>query len=258
MNWRPDWIDPPARCSRRRCLPIALPVPRISRPPGGLRGVWPRWESPFYGLISQGYKTGGFQPEAANPLDATVPFDEETVTNYELGFKGDFGDRFRLNATAFFADYEDRFLLPRPLPELDTAWLGYPLTIRPDAGFERPAFQAFLDERSLETRTIWSGNVARQPMLRDARLRIPEEGLPVADEVMARGVLLPLSHAIDDEDMTVTTRTHEQGWPQYRVEFSGWDFVRQVPEALFAPPDDPDLRIVPMLTPSTADGGGEQ
>ena len=61
----------------------------------------------IYGLISQGYKTGGFQPEAANPLDATVPFDEETVTNYELGFKGDFGDRFRLNATAFFADYED-------------------------------------------------------------------------------------------------------------------------------------------------------
>ncbi|MXU66570.1 DUF2092 domain-containing protein [Oceanomicrobium pacificus] len=58
--------------------------------------------------------------------------------------------------------------------------------------------------------------------------------------------------------LLVTTRTHEQGWPQYRVEFSGWDFVRQVPAALFAPPDDPDLRIVPMLTPSTADGGGAQ
>ncbi len=61
----------------------------------------------IYGLISQGYKTGGFQPEPANPLDAVVPFDEETVTNYELGFKGDFNDRFRLNATLFFADYED-------------------------------------------------------------------------------------------------------------------------------------------------------
>lgn len=61
----------------------------------------------IYGLISQGYKTGGFQSEPANPLDAVVPFDEETVTNYELGFKGDFGDRFRLNATVFMADYED-------------------------------------------------------------------------------------------------------------------------------------------------------
>jgi dTDP-4-amino-4,6-dideoxygalactose transaminase len=27
---------------------------------------------------------------------------------------------------------------------------------------------------------------------------LPPDGLPVADEVMARGVLLPLSHAIDD------------------------------------------------------------
>lgn len=61
----------------------------------------------LYGLISQGYKTGGFQPEPANPLDAAIPFDEETVTNYEIGFKGDFNDRFRLNVTAFLADYED-------------------------------------------------------------------------------------------------------------------------------------------------------
>jgi len=61
----------------------------------------------LYGLISQGYKTGGFQSEPANPLDAVIPFDEETVTNYEIGFKGDFGDTFRLNATAFYADYED-------------------------------------------------------------------------------------------------------------------------------------------------------
>jgi len=100
--------------------------------------------------------------------------------------------------TAFFVDHVDRFVLPRQLPELETAWLGFPLLVREGAGFERPDLQAFLDGRGIDTRTIWTGNVARQPMVRDRRLVLPDDGLPRADEVMARGVLLPLSHAIDE------------------------------------------------------------
>lgn len=60
-----------------------------------------------YGLIAQGYKTGGFQPEPSNPIVALEPFDEETVINFELGFKGDFGDNFRFNASAFYTEYDD-------------------------------------------------------------------------------------------------------------------------------------------------------
>ena len=38
-------------------------------------------------------------------------------------------------------------------------------------------------------------------MLRGRQVRLPDAGLPNADEVMRRGVLLPLSNAIDDETM---------------------------------------------------------
>ncbi len=100
--------------------------------------------------------------------------------------------------TEFFAAHLDRFALPRQLDDLETAWLGYPLLISPDAGFERPDIQLFLDERGIDTRTIWTGNVARQPMVKDRRLVLPADGLPNADAIMERGVLLPLSHAIDD------------------------------------------------------------
>ena len=61
----------------------------------------------IYGLIAQGYKTGGFQPEPANPVVALDPFDEETVINMELGFKGDFGLGFRFNIAAFYTEYDD-------------------------------------------------------------------------------------------------------------------------------------------------------
>jgi CDP-4-dehydro-6-deoxyglucose reductase, E1 len=103
--------------------------------------------------------------------------------------------------TEFFGGHTDRFVLPRQLADLETAWLGYPLVIREDAGFGRPDLQQFLDGRGIDTRTIWTGNVTRQPMLRGVPVVVPDDGLPNADEVMRRGVLLPLSHAITDETL---------------------------------------------------------
>ena len=91
------------------------------------------------------------------------------------------------------------------LAELETAWLGYPLMIAPDAGFERADLQEFLDRRGIDTRTIWTGNVTRQPMLGGAEVRVPPGGLPNADAVMERGVLLPLSHALDDDTLDFVT-----------------------------------------------------
>ena len=112
--------------------------------------------------------------------------------------------------TGFFGAHLDRFVLPRQMPELETAWLGYPLIIREGAGFERPDLQAFLDGRGIDTRTIWTGNVARQPMVRGRTLVLPDDGLPNADVVMERGVLLPLSHAIDDDTLAFVLATLEE------------------------------------------------
>jgi CDP-6-deoxy-D-xylo-4-hexulose-3-dehydrase len=109
--------------------------------------------------------------------------------------------------TEFFAAHRDRFLRPRQTPDLETAWLGYPLLISPDAGFARPDLQIFLDGRGIDTRTIWTGNVARQPMLRGRTVILPADGLPNADTVMERGVLLPLSHAIDDATLDFVLAT---------------------------------------------------
>ena len=108
------------------------------------------------------------------------------------------------------AAYDDRLALPRQLPDLETAWLGYPLMLAPDAGFERADLQEFLDGRGIDTRTIWTGNVTRQPMLGGVEVRRPPGGLPESDAVMERGVLLPLSHAIDDDTLEFVIRQVEE------------------------------------------------
>ena len=99
----------------------------------------------------------------------------------------------------FFAQHADRIIPPRQTPELDTAWLCYPIIVRPDAGFTRSDVQHYLEERAVDTRTVWTGNAARQPMMKNVNYRSPEGGMPNADLVMTGGMILPMSHAIDDE-----------------------------------------------------------
>ena len=57
-----------------------------------------------YVTVSQGFKAGGFEP-----FGTTLrPFDQENVTNVELGLKADaFNSRVRFNTAVYRMDYED-------------------------------------------------------------------------------------------------------------------------------------------------------
>jgi CDP-6-deoxy-D-xylo-4-hexulose-3-dehydrase len=103
--------------------------------------------------------------------------------------------------SAFFALHPERFEVPRQLDGLDTAWLAYPFVLRPDAGIVRSAFQASLEERGVETRMVWTGNVTRQPMLRGVNYRSDAAGYPNADRVMEYALLLPCNHFMGDDDV---------------------------------------------------------
>ncbi|WP_145999175.1 TonB-dependent receptor [Oceanicoccus sp. KOV_DT_Chl] len=61
----------------------------------------------YYANIARGFKSGGFnQQRTASPEDNY--FDDETSTNYELGWKGTYLDsRLQFNGSIFFVDYED-------------------------------------------------------------------------------------------------------------------------------------------------------
>ncbi len=63
----------------------------------------------LYGLVSQGYKGGGWEGRAASGQSelGTTKFDEEKALNYELGMKADFWNgRGRFNISGFYTDYD--------------------------------------------------------------------------------------------------------------------------------------------------------
>jgi CDP-4-dehydro-6-deoxyglucose reductase, E1 len=97
--------------------------------------------------------------------------------------------------------YPDLFLPPRTTDELYTAWLCFCFVIKAGAGFERADMQSYLEERGISTRTVWTGNAARQPMMEGATFRVPGAGLPNADQVMERGMLVSMNHSFDDDDI---------------------------------------------------------
>jgi len=109
--------------------------------------------------------------------------------------------------TQFVRSYEDILLAPRQRPDVDTAWLCYPLTLREGAGIERGDVQAFLDGRGIDTRTVWTGNATRQPMLRGTTWRAPAAGLPHADRIFEAGFVLPCNHGMDDAAVGLVTDT---------------------------------------------------
>ena len=60
-----------------------------------------------YASWAKGFRSGGYNGRGNTP-SSIGPFDEETADNYEIGIKSDLlENRLRLNASAFFMDYED-------------------------------------------------------------------------------------------------------------------------------------------------------
>ena len=60
-----------------------------------------------YASWAKGFKSGGFAGSQGVEAVASEPVDQETAYNYEVGIKSDITDSLRVNATAFYMDYED-------------------------------------------------------------------------------------------------------------------------------------------------------
>ena len=99
----------------------------------------------------------------------------------------------------FFNKYKEYFSNPEETYGINTAWLAFPILINEGAPFSRKEFQIYLEERNIQTRVVFTGNITKQPMCENIKLKKSKKGFPNSDAVMERGVLLPLHHGMTDE-----------------------------------------------------------
>ena len=101
----------------------------------------------------------------------------------------------------FFKQFEEYFILPKQLPNSRTGWLAFAVTVRDSAPFTRTELQIFLEKRNIQTRTVFTGNILRQPGFKNIERKEAAGGYPESDKVMRGGMLLGCHHGITPEMM---------------------------------------------------------
>jgi CDP-6-deoxy-D-xylo-4-hexulose-3-dehydrase len=112
--------------------------------------------------------------------------------------------------TKFFSQYQDWFILPKQLPHSRTGWLAFALTLKDSAPFNRRQLQIFLEKRNIQTRTVFTGNILRQPGFQNIKRLEAKEGYPHADQVMRGGILLGCHHGLTEEMMAHIHQSFEE------------------------------------------------
>ncbi len=102
----------------------------------------------------------------------------------------------------FFSQYEEFFILPKQLPNSRTGWLAFATTLRESAPFIRRDLQIFLEKRNIMTRTVFTGNILRQPGFKNLPSKASKNGYPESDKVMRGGMLLACHHGLTDAQIS--------------------------------------------------------
>jgi len=90
----------------------------------------------------------------------------------------------------FFKKYSNFFRVPLQGDKIVTPWLAFPLTIKTQAKFSRNELQIFLERKKIQTRVIFSGNILRQPVMKNRLYKKHKESNVNSDDVMKNGILI--------------------------------------------------------------------
>ena len=84
----------------------------------------------------------------------------------------------------------DYIITPIQNQNVETIWLAYPLILKSNNHKSRNELQIFLEERNIQTRPIFSGNITKQPMMKNYNFIMSEDGYKNTDFIMRNGMLI--------------------------------------------------------------------
>lgn len=63
----------------------------------------------------------------------------------------------------------DKIILPEPAPNSSPSWFGFLISIKPGLGLERNAVTSYIEDKNIQTRLLFSGNLVKHPCFDDIR-----------------------------------------------------------------------------------------
>tara|TARA_B100000575_G_C22925747_1_gene536772 strand:- start:174 stop:836 length:663 start_codon:yes stop_codon:yes gene_type:complete len=101
----------------------------------------------------------------------------------------------------FFSNYPNLFVLPDQLKGLKTPWLAYPVIIKDKKLINRQKLQIFLERKGIQTRTIFTGNILRQPIMKKKLYKKVKNAEVNSNNIMRNGILIGCHHGLKNIDV---------------------------------------------------------
>ena len=101
----------------------------------------------------------------------------------------------------FEKNYPTFVNLPTQEPGLKTGWLAYPVILKKEKKISRTKLQIFLEKNSIQTRTIFTGNILRQPIMKNQYYKKVRHAEVNANNIMENGLLIGCHHGLQKKDI---------------------------------------------------------
>ena len=101
----------------------------------------------------------------------------------------------------FFSKFSNFLNMPITNLNARTGWLAFPLTIKKNKKFNRTDMQIFFEKNNIQTRTIFTGNILRQPAMKNLKYKSKNDSAIVSNEVMKNGILLGCHHGMSIKEL---------------------------------------------------------
>ena len=117
----------------------------------------------------------------------------------------------------FFSSYAKYFKLPESYDFVNTPWLAFPLVIKPNKKFKRKQLQIFFEDKNIQTRTIFTGNILKQPVMFKKRYKKISNSETIANDVMKNGILIGCHQGLKKNDLNYIFRIFKQFEKKYKL-----------------------------------------
>ena len=107
----------------------------------------------------------------------------------------------------FFNNYNDLFNLSEQYKNVKTPWLAFPLVIKENKYFNRKEMQIYFEKNNIQTRTIFTGNILKQPVMKNRKYKKHPQCDAITDNVMKNGILLGCHQGMKKNELDYICQT---------------------------------------------------
>ena len=99
-----------------------------------------------------------------------------------------------------FDKHSDKVITFNSIPDIDINWLAFPICLRGDLSGKRKEIQNYLEKSDIQTRTIFTGDITKHPLLKNQKY-IAHSSFPNSAKIMRDGLLLGCHNSLEIEDL---------------------------------------------------------